>query len=129
MKTANIQRIKKYKYLGITADEEGNLIEHIEELNQMCEAISREIKTTGLKNREGEYKSPIKTFCSLFYVSTDIWYRRTGIQKKGKSIQGNSLKKIFKLPVSLTYTGILMETRICPAEQRIQYATLCCTIT
>ena len=46
-----------------------------------------------------------------------------------EKIQGKAFKKIFKLPVSLTYTGILLETGIWPAEQRIQYATLCCTIT
>ena len=39
-------------------------------------------------------------------------------------IQGKTLKKIFKLPLSTTYTGMLMETEIWPAEQRIQYAAL-----
>ena len=44
-------------------------------------------------------------------------------------IQGKTLKKIFKLPLSTTYTGMLMETEIWPAEQRIQYATLSCITT
>ena len=34
-------------------------------------------------------------------------------------IPGKALKRIFKLPVSTAYTGILMETEIWPAEQRI----------
>ena len=44
--------------------------------------------------------------------------------KEIERIQGKALKRIFKLPVSTAYTGILMETGIWPAEQRIQYATL-----
>ena len=43
--------------------------------------------------------------------------------KEKETIQGKTLKTIFKLPVSTAYTGILMETGIWPAEQRIQYAT------
>ena len=31
-------------------------------------------------------------------------------------IQGKAPKRIFQLPVSTTYTGIIMETRIWPAE-------------
>ena len=44
--------------------------------------------------------------------------------KEIERIQGKALKRIFKLPVSTAYTGILMETGIWPAEQKIQYATL-----
>ena len=54
------------------------------------------------------------------------------MHKKGRNegsrentrIQGKALKIIFKLPVSTEYTGTLIETRIWPAEQRIQYLTL-----
>ena len=44
--------------------------------------------------------------------------------KEIERAQGKALKRIFKLPVSTAYTGILMETGIWPAEQRIQYTTL-----
>ena len=44
--------------------------------------------------------------------------------KEIERIQGKTLKKIFKLPLSTAYTGMLMETEIWPAEQRIQYARL-----
>ena len=44
--------------------------------------------------------------------------------KEIERIQGKTLKTIFKLPVSTAYRGILMETGIWPAEQRIQYETL-----
>ena len=41
-----------------------------------------------------------------------------------EKIQGKALKRIFQLPVSTTYTGIIMETGIWPAEQKFQYATM-----
>ena len=44
--------------------------------------------------------------------------------KEIERIQGKTLKRIFKLPVNIGYTEILMETGMWPAEQRIQYATL-----
>ena len=43
--------------------------------------------------------------------------------KEIERIQGKAFKRIFKLPVSTAYTGILMEIGIWRAEQRIQYAT------
>ena len=51
MKAGKIQRTKKYKYLGITINEEGNLKGHIEELKQKCEAISREIEIIESRNQ------------------------------------------------------------------------------
>ena len=53
-KAGNIQRTKKYQYLGITINEEGNLRGHIEELKQKCEAISRETGIIGSKNQVGK---------------------------------------------------------------------------
>ena len=39
-------------------------------------------------------------------------------------IQGEALKRIFQGPASATYTGIIMETGIWPADKKIQYATM-----
>ena len=44
--------------------------------------------------------------------------------REREKIQGKPLKRIFQLPVSTTYTGIIMETGIWPAKQKIQYATM-----
>ena len=41
-----------------------------------------------------------------------------------EKINRKALKRIFQLPVSTAYTGIIMETGIWPAEQKIQYATM-----
>ena len=44
--------------------------------------------------------------------------------KEIEKIQGKTLKRIFQLPLSATYIGIIMETGIWPAEQKTQYATM-----
>ena len=39
-------------------------------------------------------------------------------------IQGIALKKIFNLPISTSYIGLIMETGTRPANQRIQYSII-----
>ena len=64
VKAGNIQRTKKYKYLGITINEEGNLKGHIEELKQKGGAISREMEIAGSRNQFG--KEEIRVQLKLF---------------------------------------------------------------
>ena len=41
-----------------------------------------------------------------------------------ENIQGRALKRIFKLPISTLYIGLIMEAGTWPANQRIQYSTM-----
>ena len=41
-----------------------------------------------------------------------------------EEIQGKALKRIFQLPLSTTYIGIIMETEMRLAEQKIQHAIM-----
>ena len=63
VKAGNIKKIKKYKYLGITINEEENLKRRIEELKQVSGNNQRNrdyrIKES---SRKGEDTSEIKTF-------------------------------------------------------------------
>ena len=59
VKAGNIQRTKKYKYLGITINEERNLKGHIEEVKQKYKAV-RDYKIK--ESNQGGYKCPIKIF-------------------------------------------------------------------
>ena len=55
----------------------------------------------------------------------EAWrYIKKEEMKEIERIPGKALKRIFTLPVSTTYTRILIETGIWPAVQRMQYATL-----
>ena len=41
-----------------------------------------------------------------------------------EKIQGKSLKRIFSLPITAPYIGLIIETAVWPAEQRINYRSL-----
>ena len=54
VKAGRIQRTHKCKYLGITISTDGQLIEHIKELNTRCDIINREICAIGAKTQVGK---------------------------------------------------------------------------
>ena len=55
----------------------------------------------------------------------EAWAKIRSVEmRKIEKIQVKALKRIFKLPVSTTCTGIIMETGKWPGEQKIQYATM-----
>ena len=66
----------------------------------------------------------------MFYAGTNgieawVYIKKEEMREKWiERIQGKALKRIFKLPLSTAYTGILTEAGTCSTEQRIQYAIL-----
>ena len=122
---------EKIKSITITINEEGNLEVHIEVTAKKCETISREINAIGANNQVGkeEIRVKLKLFdiCLMTALTDGIeaWANiRTVEMRKIEKIQGKTLKRIFQFPISTTYTGIIMETGIWPADQKIQYATM-----
>ena len=41
-----------------------------------------------------------------------------------EKILGKALKRIFNLPITTSYIGLITETGVCPAEQRINHSLL-----
>ena len=41
-----------------------------------------------------------------------------------EKIQGKAIKKIFSLPITTAYIGLIIETELWPKEQRINYSSL-----
>ena len=122
---------QKTKILRITINEKGDLKVHIVESKQKCEIIIRKIEIIGSRNQFGKEKLRVqlKLFESCFVPALVHGIEAWGYLKKGKikeieRIQGKTLKRLFKLPVSTTYRKILMGRGIWPAEQIIQNATL-----
>ena len=131
LKSGAVQKTETYHYLGITINEEGNLEEHIKVIARKCETISREIDAIGAKNQVGkeEIRVKLKLFDTCLMTALtygmEAWANIRSVEMREiEKIQGKALKRIFQLPVSTTYTGIIMETGIWPAEQKIQYATM-----
>ena len=131
VKAGRIQRTDKCKYLGVTISTDGQLTEHIKELNSRCDTINREISAIGAKTQVGkeEVRVKLKLFetClmpALLY-GMEAWKKlsKAEIQNLEK-IQGKALKRIFSLPITIPYIGLIIETGVWPAEQRINYSSL-----
>ena len=131
VKAGRIQRTDKCKYLGMTISTDGQLTEHIKELNSRCDIINREISAIGAKTQVGkeEVRVKLKLFetClmpALLY-GMEAWKKlsKAEIQNVEK-IQGKALKRIFSLPITTPYIGLIIETGVWPAEQRINYSSL-----
>ena len=65
----------------------------------------------------------------MFNVSSPVW--DGSLEKLSKAeiehlekIQPKALKRIFSLPVTTPYIGLVIEAGVWPAEQRINYSSL-----
>ena len=115
----------------MTISTDGQLIEHIKQLNTRCDIINREICAPGPKTqvRKEEVRVKLKLFetCLMPAVlyGMEAWKKlsKAEIQHLEK-IQGKVLKWIFSLPIATPYIGLITETRVWSAGQRINYGSL-----
>ena len=131
VKARRIQGTDKWKYLEITISTDGQLTEHIKELNARCDTISREICAVGAKTQVGkeEVRVKLKPFetClmpALLY-GTEAWKKLSNVEIQHlENIHSKTLKRIFNLPITTTYNGLIIETGVWPAGQRVNYSSL-----
>ena len=131
VKEGIVQETDIYKYLGMVINKLGNLKDHILELNRKCKVINREINAIGVKHQVGKEEIRVKLKLYETCLMPALLY---GLEAWGKidkdelneieKIQGKALKRIFNLPISISYIALIMETAIWPANQRIQYSIM-----
>ena len=108
---------------GIAISTDGQLIEHIKELNTRCDIINIEICAIGAKTQVGkeEVRVKLKLFetCLMpaLLCGMEAWKKLSKAE-----IQGKALKRIFSLPITTPYIALIIETGVWPAEQRINDA-------
>ena len=112
-------------------NKEGNLKEHVKETESKASRIIREINGISSKQNVGqeEIRVKIKLFETCLILAILYGFKAWGKILKSEmqaieKIQNQSLKKILQLPVTTPSTGLLMETGIWPAKERIEYSTL-----
>ena len=128
-----IDEVDTYSNLGIMLNKEGNLKEHIKETGNKASRIKREMNGILSKQNVGQEEMRAKIKLFQIFLVPEIMY---GFEawgevrcKQQKKVQNQSLKKIAQLPVTTPSTGLLMETGIWPAKERIEYSTLMLTLT
>ena len=60
----------------------------------------------------------------MFNASSPIWYGSLEKAVKSRNSKGKALKRIFSLPITTSYIGLIIETGVWPAGQRIKYSSL-----
>ena len=128
-KAGRIQKGDKWKILEMTIPTDGQLTEHMKEVNTRCDIISREICAIGAKThvQEEEVSVNLKLFetylipALLYGIGAWKKFSKAEIQHLEK-IQGKALKRMFSLPIATPYIVLIIETGVWPAEQRINYS-------
>ena len=107
------------------------MIEDIKELNSRCDIISREIYAIGGKTQVRKEEVRVKLKLLETYLMPAVVYGMEASKKLSKEEiqlleknQGKFLKRMFSLPITTSYFGLIIETGIWPAEQRINYSSL-----
>ena len=131
VKEGKVDEVATYSYLGIMLNKEGNLKEHIKEIESKASRIKREINGISSKQNVGqeEIRVKIKLFETCLIPAIFYGFKAWGKILKSEmqaieKIQNQSSKKILQLPVTTSSTGLLMETGIWPEKERIEYSTL-----
>ena len=115
VKAGRIQRTDKCTYLRMTTSTDGQLIEHIKELNSRCDIINREIYAIGAKVGKEEVRVKLKLFeaclmTALLYAM-GAWHKLSKAKTQNlEAIQAKALKRIFGPPITTPYIVLIIET-------------------
>ena len=115
----------------MTISTDGQLTEHIKKLNSRCDISNREICAIGAKTQVGKKEARVKLKLFETCLMPALLYGMEAWKKLSKAeiqnvekIQGKALKRIFSLPITTPYIGLIIERVVWPAEQRINYSSL-----
>ena len=119
MKEGIIERIDECKYLGWWFSEANNIIRQLHEIKSRSGYMVSEIKIMGDKTRDGRHDGRIQKMLYENIVLPTITYNMestTNMTNKEmedmEMIQGKMLRKIYKVPSSTPYWGLLIELDI-----------------
>ena len=125
VKSGAVNKTKTYHYLGITINKEDNLEKITYKKmwnNKQGQRYYRRNNQVGKEEKRVKPKLFDTFLMTPLTFGMEVWANIRSVEiKEIEKIQGKALKRIFQCPVSTTYTGIIMETGIWPAEQKIQY--------
>ena len=131
MKEGIIEWIDEYKYLGWWFSEASNIRRQIHKIKSRSGYIVREIKIMGDKTRVGRHDGRIQKMLYEKVVLPTITYNMeftTNMTNKEmedmEMIQSKMLRKIYKVPPSTPYWGLLIELGMRPIEYIIHSTRL-----
>ena len=110
VKAGSLQRPDKCKYLGMAISTDGQLTEHIKELNSRCDFINQEIYTCNTaKTQVGKEEVRVNYLKHVYNGSSPVW---DGSWKKLSKAEIQNLEKvqgkIFNL-ITTPYIRLIIE--------------------
>ena len=128
VKRGAFPEVKQYKYLGTIISEDGSFKASLQEMEKSIQYRVTSIQIYANASNIGRYanQARIKLLESIIIpsimVNIEAWPAFTPKEiQKMESIQGQALKRLFGLPRSTSYIGMLMETGTLPMEAIIVY--------
>ena len=131
VKGGRFPQVKKYKYLGTTLTEkasfEGNLQDMRKKLPYRITSILilANERNVGICTNEARINLLGTVIMPSVTISIETWPQfSTREMKDLESLQAQALKRIFTMPKTTPYIGMLMETGVPPMQARIAYKKL-----
>ena len=131
IKQGKVQQTKVYKFLGNYVNEKGNMDDQLKDMEKKAVNVAREANKICSQHKVGKFEYEAKKLIYVtqgvpaVYYNVEVWtnLRKSDVAKL-KSIQGQLLKKLFGLPKSTSYLGLLYELNITPIIHHILYKKL-----
>ncbi len=131
IKEGMIERTTEYKYLGWWFNEENSAKTQLIELESKLDYMIREIKISGSKQRVGGQDARVQRMLyDKVIVPTLTYNMETNTNMTSKEykmlekLQGRALRKIYNVPSTTPYWGLLIELGVKPLEYEIHYKRL-----
>lgn len=131
IKEGEIERTNEYKYLGWWFNQENTAQRQLKEIESKIDYMVKEIKSTGGKKKVGKHDGRIQ---GMLYekvaVPTLTYNMETATNmtiheyEQLEKIQAKALKKLYNLPKSTPYWGMLIELGVKPLEYIVHYKRL-----
>ena len=118
VKNGSIQRTTEYEYLGTWINEKANCALNITKIKEKCQHVILKIEEMASSSKVGNLSTTIKLelynavlLHTLLLYNMAAWgrWRKIDIEELDQ-FQGETLKRLLKLPTTTPYLGVLYET-------------------
>ena len=128
VKKGEIKKSEKYKYLGTWLNNRGTFKDHLDYLKSITPGMIEQLKKFGCSYKLGRFNISGQlliyetTVLPAILYNLEAWTTFTKLEEEElEKIQAKALKRIFELPTSTPYIGILMETGLWTIKDQVVY--------
>ena len=127
VKDGQIEEVHEYKYLGMWITKDNKMDKLITENKSRMLFMMKDIKDMGSESKVGKRDSEIQrllyetTVLPMMLYNIEVVNIKTEEMEELEKIQKTAITKMYELPKSTPYWGIIIETGIWPIKYKIAY--------